>query len=169
MRICVSTLFAMLLTMLFSFPAYAGLNLDVSPPSVNLPPAPAGEMTGFVEVVLSNVGNQDLSIQQLILTGPDSTDFTLATNCPGQVLNPSQSCSAFIALPAVFIGDYVASLDIQSQAGLISVPLSGTITEADDGACNLGRNFGRKSRSGILFPLFAAVFIFSLRIWRKIT
>ncbi len=97
--------------------------LEVAPLALDFGELLLGETTEL-EVTLSNTGTAPLEVTDAVLSGSDVAVFTLVGSLTG-VLAPDASRSARVAFSPSQVGDFVASLEVTSDVGEVSIPLTG--------------------------------------------
>ena len=101
--------------------------LMVAPASLTFSSIPIGEISASKPVTLKNAGNAPLLINSLSARG----DFSQSNNCNAQ-LQPGQQCVALVKFTPQEAGERLGSLDITTDLGLTSVPLSGAGEPTED-------------------------------------
>jgi len=104
--------------------------LQVSPQSLNFSLQTVGTASGIQTVTLTNTGNSQLTISGISITNGGQADFVQFSNCipPGGSgnLQPNQQCTINVQFVPIAAGSQSANLVIASNAGTVTIPLSGT-------------------------------------------
>ena len=113
--------------------AYAP-DIVVSPTSHDFGEVPLAS-SAFLQVDISNAGDADLEWGGLSITGPDASDFAVASDPsgdtdagPSQILTPSQTSAVYVTFSPMSDGAKAAVLSIPSNdpdVPIFEVPLSG--------------------------------------------
>ena len=111
-----------------------GPAIVVSPTVMDFGEVPPGS-SAFLQVEISNAGNEDLEWGDLSITGPDASDFAIVSDQSGntdggsgQVLTPSERTAVYVRFSPVEDGEKTAVLSIPSNdpdVPIFEVPLSG--------------------------------------------
>ena len=104
-----------------------GPMISVKPASVNLGSVGVGNTSGPKVVTINNIGNQDLIIDSISITGADQSEFIQTNDC--STIPAKSSCPVTVTFaPAIPFGKKSASLSIISDdpnKPTINVKLSG--------------------------------------------
>jgi hypothetical protein len=78
-------------------------------------------------VFVTNTGSTPTDVTSVALSGPDSADFSLANpaGCLGDLV-PAGSCRISVTYAPAAAGPSIAALEVETDAGDVSSPLSGT-------------------------------------------
>jgi len=111
-----------------------GPAIVVSPTVMDFGEVPPGS-SAFLQVEISNAGNRDLEWGDLLITGPDASDFAIVPNQSGntdvgsgQVLTSSERTGVYVRFSPAADGEKIAVLSIPSNdpdVPIFEVPLSG--------------------------------------------
>jgi len=93
-----------------------GPRLDLQPASLNFGSLPVGVTSAPLTLTLTNTGNIDLVIGITSLTGPDSGDFAIVSNCSGQTVPAGGVCQMTVTATPSTPGPKSASLVIPTNA-----------------------------------------------------
>jgi uncharacterized repeat protein (TIGR01451 family) len=105
--------------------------LSVSPSTLAFATQVVGTSSTAQKVIVTNTGQENLTLSTTTLGGPNAADFKLtpySTNlCAiGANIAPASSCELVVLFTPLADGTRAASLDIDSNGGKVSVGLSGT-------------------------------------------
>jgi hypothetical protein len=115
-------------------------NISVSPPTLVFPYIVVMQSSIALDVVISNIGAAALSITEISIT--DTTNFSLAPGTCGISVTPGGSCTALVTFSPQTVGDFNASLTINStdpDSPSKVVSLSGN-GDADTDGDGIGNN-----------------------------
>ena len=83
---------------------------SVNPVSVNFPSQPVGVSSMAVPVTLTNIGDANLTINNIVDTGDNSGDFSISSNTCGNSLVPGASCVVNVKFTPLATGMRTGSL-----------------------------------------------------------
>jgi uncharacterized repeat protein (TIGR01451 family) len=112
-------------------PASQATTLTLAPPNVIFSGQPLGTPSSQT-ISITNPGTPSVSLTNIGLTGPNTSDFSLNNTCPQPpgALGGGASCSLQVVFTPVATGSFTAFVTINSTNGLASstqsVPLAGT-------------------------------------------
>jgi hypothetical protein len=106
---------------------------DRSPSSLAFGSQLTGTTSAQQTVILESTGTVDLTVSSIALAGTDPGAYVFdASNCTGPpqdgVLAPTETCLIHVSFAPASAGAKSASLEIETDAGNLSTPLSGTGT-----------------------------------------
>jgi len=102
--------------------ALSGVGAQTGAPAVSLSPTSLnfnGQAVGSSAsqpVTLTNTGTADLDINSIVITGPDSEEFTQTNTCGETPLAPSASCTITVTFTPTNVGNATASISINDNA-----------------------------------------------------
>lgn len=75
-------------------------------------------------VKVTSTGTGDLVVTSASLSGPDAGAFALS-GCSGGTFGPNGQCDVTVTFTPPIVGSYAAMLSVDTNAGIIEVPISG--------------------------------------------
>jgi hypothetical protein len=105
----------------------APTTVSLSPLSLSFPSTVVGSTSAPLAVTLKNTSTQQVSITSITLTGGQTDDFALTSNC-GAVLAVNASCTISVTFAPLFAGDKQATFTVIDNAhgSQRTVTLTGT-------------------------------------------
>jgi hypothetical protein len=118
--------------------APAPTTVSLSPLSLSFPSTAVGSISAPLAVTLKNTSTQQVSIASITLTGGQTDDFALTSNC-GAVLAVNASCTISVTFAPLFAGAKQATFTVIDNAhgSQRSVNLTGTAAAASAPALKL--------------------------------
>ncbi|MGH2829918.1 MAG: choice-of-anchor D domain-containing protein, partial [Actinomycetota bacterium] len=109
-------------------------DISFTPEGIDFGDVEVGETSPPATITLTNSGDATLVITALSISGPDASDFNIASDgCSGALVSPGQSCQVQVELTPSGLGEHAATLNVTSNvpgpprtAGLAGVGIDTT-------------------------------------------